>query len=61
MFYKFASNILRDIADKCLLKSFATSDKDVAEMYSGISNRIEGLLARMGVEEKAQAISKDNE
>ena len=61
MFYKFASNILRDIADKCLLKSFASSDNDVAEMYRGISNRIEGLLSRMGVEEKAQALSKDNE
>ena len=61
MFYKFASNVLIDISDKCLLKSFSSSDKEVSEMYRGISNRINGLLMRMGVEEKASAVSKINE
>lgn len=50
MFYKYASNILKDLSDKCLLKSFACGNEDDAKMYKSISERIDTLIGKIGVE-----------
>ena len=51
MFFKFASNILQEISDECMLKAFACENQDIARIYEGISNRLDWLIARIGVEE----------
>jgi hypothetical protein len=51
MFFKFASNILQEISDECMLKAFACENPETARLYESISNRLDWLIARIGVEE----------
>lgn len=58
MFLKYASNILQDISDECMLKSFACQNDDDAKLYCDVSRRIDWLITRIGVEEMANALLK---
>ena len=51
MFFKYASNLLQNISNECMLKSFACKDEEVSVMYRNIANRIDGLIRRMKVED----------
>jgi hypothetical protein len=61
MFFKFASNLLQDISDECMLKSFACVSREDAEMYRSIASRIDWLIRRIGVEEKLAERDKEHE
>ena len=50
MFYKFASNILRELSDECALRSFATKDPELKKIYSSISSRLNWVLKKTEVE-----------
>jgi hypothetical protein len=50
MFAKFASTTLQELADKCLLKSFACENKDDAKMYKVISDKANYISAKLEVE-----------
>lgn len=52
MFFKYASNILNDIHDRCLLKSFATKNEDDAVLYRKIAHNIKLCANMISVEEK---------
>ena len=51
MFFKYASNLLQNISNECMLKSFACKDEEMSAMYRNISSRIDGLIRRMKVED----------
>jgi hypothetical protein len=61
MFFKYASNLLQNIANECLLKSFACKDDEVADLYRNISNRLNGLVLRMGVEHVSGAVNTEDD
>jgi hypothetical protein len=50
MFAKYASNLLQNVSNECMLRSFACADDDAAALYRNISSRIDGLIRRIGVE-----------
>ena len=58
MFLKYASNVLQEVSDECMLKSFACKDPEVARVYESIATRIDWLIAKIGVEEKTHAPTK---
>ncbi len=58
MFLKYASNILQDISDECMLKSFSCKNEEDAELYRDVSRRIDWLITRIGVEEVAKVTLK---
>lgn len=60
MFLKYASSLLRDISNECMLKSFSCSNEDDLKLYRDISHRIDWLITRIGVEEYAKSFSKKN-
>jgi hypothetical protein len=60
MFLKYASNILQDISDECVLKSFACQNNEDAKLYSNIARRIDLLLTRIEVEEALKSPLKSN-
>lgn len=60
MFFKYASNILQNISNECMLKSFACADGEKASLYRNISDRIEGLISRIRVEDSGKAEFIDN-
>ncbi len=61
MFHKFASNILQDIADECMLKSFACKDDVQAELYRSVSSRLDWVVSKLAVEEGSEADQQENE
>jgi hypothetical protein len=60
MFLKYASNLLQDISDECMLKSFACNNEEDSKLYRSISQRIDRLITRIGVEESVKAASKSD-
>lgn len=50
MFFKYASNLLQNISNECMLRSFACEDDEAAALYRNIASRIDGLIRRIGVE-----------
>lgn len=58
MFLKYASNLLQDISDDCMLKSFACQNDEDSKLYCDISRRIDWLITRIGVEEAMKATLK---
>jgi len=61
MFAKYASNLLQNISNECMLKSFACEDDEAAALYRSISSRIDGLIRRIGVENSGGAALTDND
>lgn len=51
MFFKYASNILQEISDECMLKSFSCTNAEDASLYKKIAERIDALILRMAKEE----------
>ena len=58
MFYRYASNLLKNISNECMLKSFASKDEDISSMYNKIAIKIENLIRRMGVESPKENINE---
>lgn len=54
MFSKYASNLLQNIHDECMLKSFSCTDDGLASIYRSISDKIDGLIRRIRVESSSQ-------
>jgi hypothetical protein len=50
MFYKFASNILRDVVNECELKSFSVKDEDLRKIYCKIAEKLNWVIEKLGVE-----------
>jgi hypothetical protein len=61
MFLKYASNILQNISNECMLKSFACRDEDAADLYRNISSRIDGIVRRITVESVSGTATIDND
>lgn len=61
MFLKFASNILQEVSDECVLKSFSSPNEEDREMYKNIANRIDWLIRRIGVEEALKSTNNGND
>jgi hypothetical protein len=61
MFAKYASNLLQNISNECMLKSFACEDDEEAALYRNISSRIDGLIRRIGVENTGRSALIDND
>jgi hypothetical protein len=59
MFFKYASSVLQEISDECMLKSFACENREIARIYEGISSRIDWIITRIGVEEKVKPRIKE--
>jgi len=57
MFFKYASNLLQNVSNECMLKSFACEDDEIASLYRSIASRIDGLIRRIGVESTSSASS----
>lgn len=60
MFAKFASTTLQELADKCLLKSLSSENKDDALIYKKISEKASYLSAKLEVETLLKKASKKN-
>lgn len=60
MFLKYASNLLQDISDECMLKSFSCNNEEDSKLYRSISQRIDRLLTKIGVEEAVKATLKND-
>lgn len=60
MFAKFASTTLQELADKCLLKSLSTENKDDARIYKRISEKASYLSAKLEVENLLKKASNKN-
>ena len=60
MFNKFASNVLQDISDECMLKSFACADEEKAELYRSVSSRIDWVIGKLGVEQTKTEANKEH-
>lgn len=58
MFFKYASNLLQDLSNDCLLKSFACKNEEDSKLYLDISRRIDRLITRIGVEKTVNGILK---
>jgi len=61
MFRKFASNILKEVSDECVLKSFSCRNEEDREIYKNIANRIDWLVRRIGVEEALKSVNKEHD
>ena len=61
MFAKYASNLLQNISNECMLRSFACRDDEDAALYRNIANRIDGLIRRIGVESTGGTVLIDND
>lgn len=61
MFFKYASNLLQNISNECMLKSFACKDEDDVVMYRNISSRIDRLIRRIGVESSGGNATIEND
>jgi hypothetical protein len=61
MFYKYASLILQEISDECMIKSFTSGNVDDSNMYRKIAGKVDALIQRIGVEtpRKAQLSEHD--
>jgi hypothetical protein len=58
MFLKYASNLLQDLSNDCMLKSFACKNEEDSLMYRDVARRVDWLIARIGVEESLKATLK---
>lgn len=58
MFKKYASNVLQDLSNECLLKSLASKDLEVSEVYQNISRKIDWMVRKLGVEESGRKLTK---
>ena len=61
MFLKYASNLLQNISNECMLKSFACKDEAAIAMYRSIASRIDNLIRRIGVENASGKSFIDND
>lgn len=61
MFFKYASNLLQNISNECMLKSFACEDDEIASLYRSIAGRIDGLIRRIGVENTGRTAFIEND
>lgn len=61
MIFKYASNLLQNISNECILKSFACKDDELAGLYRSISSRIDGLILRIGVESLGKNVIPEND
>lgn len=52
MFFKYASNVLQEISDECMLKSVMCKDSKEAYRYRNIARRIDHVINRIAVEER---------
>lgn len=51
MFKKYASNILIDLSNECIIRSLSSNNPDEKDLYRKISNKIEMILFKLGVEQ----------
>jgi hypothetical protein len=58
MFKKYAYNVLQDLSNECLLKSLASKDLEVSEVYQNISRKIDWMVRKLGVEESGRKLTK---
>jgi len=61
MFFKYASNLLQNISNECMLKSFACKDDEAATLYRNIASRIDRLIRRIGVENSSGTATIEND
>ena len=61
MFFKYASNLLQNISNECMLRSFACEDDEAAALYRNIASRIDGLIRRIGVESTSRNAFIEND
>ena len=61
MFFKYASNLLQNISNECMLRSFACKDDEAASLYRNIASRIDGLIRRIVVENTGGTALIDND
>jgi hypothetical protein len=52
---------MQDVSDECMLKSFASKNREDADMYNRIASRIDWLIRRIGVEEKLMERDMEHE
>jgi len=60
MFYKYASLILQEISDECMIKSFTSGNVDDSNMYRKIAGKVDRLLQRIGVEDTGRVTVPDH-
>ncbi len=60
MFLKYASNLLQDLSNECMLKSFACKNEEDTKLYQNISRKIDWIITRIGVEEAVKVASKSD-
>lgn len=61
MFFKYASNILQDLSDECMLKSFSCENQEDAKLYKSIARRVDWLITQIGVEESLMPKLKNHD
>jgi hypothetical protein len=61
MFAKYASNLLQNIYNECMLRSFACRDDEAAALYRNIASRIGRVIRRIGVESSEGTVFTDND
>ena len=61
MFFKYASNILQEVSDECMLKSFSCENQEDARLYKSIAQRVDWLITQIGVEESLRVKIKTND
>ena len=50
MFYKYASNVLQELSDECMLRSYGCKNSNDAELFKSISHRIDWVITKIAVE-----------
>lgn len=61
MFYKYASLILQEISDECMIKSFTSGNVDDSNMYRKIAGKVDRLIQRIGVEDTGRTAVTDHD
>lgn len=54
MFFKYATNVLQEISDECMLKAVGCKDPKEAYRYRNIARRIDNVINRMAVEDRVK-------
>jgi len=55
MLNKYASQVLEDLSNECLLKSLASTDEKEKKAYAAISDRIGSAIRKLKVEKALES------
>lgn len=58
MFSKYASNLLQNVYNECMLKSFACADEQLASLYRNIARRVDDLIRRININNTHESKNK---